>query len=84
LFIVIFKQLFTANWTRSKSKGYLLGIIGIRRMKTISPVPDPVKIVASIILYINHVTLNRVPLHSLDGFKFLKIIIGVPTFNLIT
>ena len=47
------------------------------------PVPDPVKIVASIIFFVNLVTLNRVPLPSLGGLKFLKRIIGVLTFNLI-
>ena len=55
-----------------------VGIIGIRRMRTSSPLKDPVKIFASMMLVINFFTERRVPLQSLGWLIFHNMIIGTP------
>jgi len=49
--------------------------IGIRGSNTSSPRNLPFKILASITFFINFLMTNRVPLHSLGGFKLRSKII---------
>ena len=48
---------------------------------TVSPLPQPVKIVASMRRFLSNVTFNCVPLHNFRFFKFLISIIRTPTFK---
>jgi hypothetical protein len=54
---------------------------GIRGIKTVSPSPFPVKIVASITLPSIFFTHSLVPLQSFGGSRFSSKIIGDPTLS---
>lgn len=55
--------------------------VGMRGMKTSSPLKGPVKIVASMKLIFKSFTASRVPLQSTGGLIFRSIKIGTPTLN---
>lgn len=58
------------------------GIIGMHGMKIYSSVKGPVKIVVSMILFVNFFfTASYVPLQSLDWFIFHNMIISTPNFS---
>ena len=55
----------TGNWSLLNSEGTFDGIRGIRGINESSPLPRPVRIVASVTCGINVFTTSHVPLHSL-------------------
>ncbi|GFV08758.1 uncharacterized protein TNCV_2488301 [Trichonephila clavipes] len=59
----------------------LLGMIGMRDIRTLSPLASPVKIVAFTICLPSSVIRNRVPLHNLGASKLRINKTGTPTFN---
>ena len=65
LFTVTVNATFSGNCSRLNWKGKLLGIMGIRGIKTCSPFEVPVKTVAFIKLRPNSVIRSLVPLHNL-------------------
>ena len=69
------------NWSLLNSKGRSDDIIGIRGMKTSSPFVAPVIMVAWMMWDISSLTTSRVPLQSLGGSKFLRCMMGTPTFS---
>ena len=81
LLIVIANASCTGNCKRLNSNGVSVGIMGMRGSSTFSPWCFPVKIVASIIFFINFFTDSLVPLHSRGGFIFLRRMIGEPIFK---
>ncbi|GFU79860.1 uncharacterized protein TNCV_577401 [Trichonephila clavipes] len=68
------------NW-RLKLNGKLLGMIGMRGIRTLSPLASPVKIVDFTICLPNSVIRNRVPLHNLGASKLRINKTGTPTFK---
>jgi hypothetical protein len=70
LFIDIANASRTGNCNCLKLNGMSFGIIGMRGIKTSSPLYFPFKIVASITLFINFFTASRVPLQRRDWFMF--------------
>ncbi|GFU51416.1 hypothetical protein TNCV_1273781 [Trichonephila clavipes] len=58
-----------------------LSIIRIRGNRTSSPLNFPVKIVASITLFIIFLTESLVPLQSRGGFMFRRSMMGTTIFN---
>ncbi|GFU32387.1 hypothetical protein TNCV_2009261 [Trichonephila clavipes] len=81
LLIVIAKASRTGNCKRLNSNDISVGIIGIRGSRTSSPLNFPVKIVASITLFIIFLTESLVPLQSRGGFMFRRSMMGTPIFN---
>ena len=81
LLIVMAKAKRIGNCNRLKVNGISSVIIGIRGMKTSSPLAHPVRIVASMMQLCNFFTQSLVPLQSLGVSKFLKSIIGAPTLR---
>ncbi|GFV09943.1 hypothetical protein TNCV_4884771 [Trichonephila clavipes] len=73
----------TGNCKRLNSNGISVGIIRIRGNRTSSPLNFPVKIVASITLFIIFLTESLVPLQSRGGFMFRRSMMGTPIFNVI-
>ena len=57
------------------------GINGILGIKTLLPFPGSVTTVASITRGIIRSTISRVPLHRIEGFKFLRRMTGAPIFR---
>ena len=82
LLIDMAKHSFNGNCNRLKAMGYSEGVSGIRGIRTCSPLAQPVIIVAPTVYVFREVTRSLVPLHSCGGLRFLKRIIGAPTFNL--
>ncbi|GBN11911.1 hypothetical protein AVEN_263877-1 [Araneus ventricosus] len=64
-----------------KLNGRSVGIRGIRGIKTVSPFPFPVKVVASITFDNVFFTQSLVPLHSFDGSRFRNNIIRHPVLT---
>ncbi|GFX61828.1 uncharacterized protein TNCV_1383261 [Trichonephila clavipes] len=69
LLIVIENSTYNGNCRRLKLNGKLLGMIGMRGIRTLSPLASPVKIVDFTICLPNSVIRNRVPLHNLGISK---------------
>ena len=69
------------NCRRLNAMGRSDGINGILGMNTDSPLPHPVKMVATIKLLLNSVTCNLVPLHSYGGLRLRSNMTVAPTFT---
>ena len=81
LLIVMAKANLMGNCRRLKLKGRSLGMMGILGMKTFSPLPHPVRIVASIRFESRALIMSRVPLQSFGLSRLRRSIIGVPIFK---
>lgn len=81
LLMVIAKASLIGNCNLLNSTAISVGIIGIRGIRTSSPLYLPVIIVASTKLVLNFFTTNRVPLHNRGGLMFRSKEIATPTFN---
>ncbi|GFS84720.1 uncharacterized protein TNCV_4608231 [Trichonephila clavipes] len=81
LLIVIKNATFNGNCRRLKLNGKLLVMIGMRGIRTLSPLASPIKIVAFTLCLPSSVIHNRVPLHNLGTFKLRINKTGTPTFN---
>ncbi|GFV66736.1 uncharacterized protein TNCV_1646151 [Trichonephila clavipes] len=81
LLIVIENATYNGNFRRLKLNGELLGMIGMRGIRTFSPLASPVKIVTFTICLPSSVTRNRVPLHNLGASKWRINKTSASTFN---
>ena len=69
------------NCNRLNSIGMSVGIIGMRRMRTSSPLDLPFRIVASMRLGINFLTASLVPLCIRGGLMLRRRIMGAPILS---
>ena len=82
LFMVMLYANFTGNCNLLKQSESSFDIRGILGMNTDFPFSLPTIISASITLFRSCLTHSLVPLHSFGELRFLKSMIGDPTFNL--